>query len=256
MLMLPLQSGSSGNCVFVEAAGVRLLIDAGVSGVQAERRLAAAGVDIRTVDALLVSHDHSDHVRCAGIFQRKYEIPILATAKTLDAAERWKPLGRLFDVRPFASGDTVRVGRVSIETVPTPHDAADGVGFVVDDGKRRLGILTDLGHVFDGLADVIASLDAVLLESNHDEAMLEGGPYPAFLKRRIRGPAGHISNAEAAVLLRGAARGGMAWACLGHLSGENNTPELALGTHRDLGLPGLPLHVASRDAAGPILKVE
>lgn len=253
--MLPLQSGSSGNCVFVEAAGVRLLVDAGVSGVQAERRLAAAGVDIRTVDALLVSHDHSDHVRCAGVFQRKYKIPILATEKTLDAAERWSPLGRLFDVRPFTSGDTVRLGPLSIETVRTPHDAADGVGFVVDDGRRRLGVLTDLGHVFDGLAQLVSSLDAVLLESNHDVAMLEGGPYPAFLKSRIRGPAGHISNDEAAALLRGAAPRRMAWACLAHLSHENNTPRLALETHRALGAKGLQLHVASRSAAGPALEV-
>ena len=110
--------------------------------------------------------------------------------------------------------------------------------FVVDDGKHRLGILTDLGHVFSGLADVIASLDAVLLESNYDPDMLANGPYPDWLKERIAGPAGHISNFEAAELLKTAASKRMKWACLGHLSQDNNTPKLALATHRKiLGRP-------------------
>ncbi len=127
--------------------------------------------------------------------------------------------------------------------------------FVVDDGKHRLGILTDLGHVFDGLADVIASLDAVLLESNYDPDMLANGSYPDWLKERISGPAGHISNFEAAELLLAAASKRMKWACLGHLSQDNNTPKLALETHRKILGDRLPLFVATRYEASGVMEI-
>jgi len=142
-----------------------------------------------------------------------------------------------------------------VETISTPHDAEDGVVFVMDDRKHRLGILTDLGHVFNGLGDVIASLDAVLLESNYDPEMLANGSYPDWLKRRIAGPAGHISNLEAADLLLAAASKRMKWACLAHLSQENNTPNLALKTHRRMLGDRLPLRVATRYEASRVMEV-
>jgi phosphoribosyl 1,2-cyclic phosphodiesterase len=129
------------------------------------------------------------------------------------------------------------------------------VVFVVDDGKHRLGILTDLGHVFTGLDDLIASLDAVLLESNYDPQMLAQGPYPAWLKTRISGPAGHLSNFEAAELLQKVALARLKWACLGHLSRDNNTPELALATHRKMLGDRLPLHLATRYQVSDVLEV-
>ena len=135
-------------------------------------------------------------------------------------------------------GKRVKFGKVVVETIPTPHDAEDGVVFVVDDGKHRLGILTDLGHVFDGLGDVIASLDAVLLESNYDPEMLANGPYPESLKKRIAGPHGHISNFEAAELLNTAASKRMKWACLGHLSAGQQHAEAGPGhAPQDSGRP-------------------
>ena len=127
--------------------------------------------------------------------------------------------------------------------------------FVVDDGKHRLGILTDLGHVFSGLDDLIASLDAVLLESNYDPDMLANGPYPDSLKERIAGPAGHISNFEAAELLLAAASKRIKWACLGHLSHDNNTPKLALATHRKILGKRLPIFVATRYETSDVLQV-
>ena len=127
--------------------------------------------------------------------------------------------------------------------------------FVVDDGQRRLGILTDLGHVFDGLNSVLESLDAVLIESNYDAEMLADGSYPEFLKRRIRGPGGHLSNVEAAGLLDAAAGGRLQWACLAHLSEENNAPDTALQTHRDILGNRLGLCVASRYEATEVLEV-
>ena len=234
MRMIALQSGSNGNAVYVEAEGVRLLFDAGISGAAAQQRLAALGRDIRQVDALLISHDHADHVRAAGVYQRKFGLPLHATARTLQAAAARKSLGRLQQVFHFRPGDVLRFDKVAVETIPTPHDGVEGVAFVVDDGRHRLGILTDLGHVFAGLADVVASLDAMLLESNYDPQMLRQGSYPEFLKRRIAGPGGHISNVEAAELLARAIDRRARWVCLGHLSEENNRPELVLRTHRQL----------------------
>ncbi len=238
------QSGSNGNSIFVRAGGVRILIDAGLSGIRAKERLASLGEDITRVDALIISHDHSDHISSAGIFQRKFGMPIYATAKTMDAAAG--SLGKLSDVRTFRRGHAIRIGEVTVESIPTPHDAAEGSVFVISYGGRRLGVLTDLGHVFEGLGELIAGLDAVFLESNYDPKMLDEGPYPEHLKRRIRGPRGHISNLEAAELLSAHGRS-LRWACLAHLSETNNTPRHALKCHREvLGAGGPALHVASR----------
>lgn len=254
MQVISLQSGSNGNCIYVEAGGVQLLLDAGISGIQVEERLALHGRDARAVDAVLISHDHADHSRSMGILHRTFGLPIYATAKTYQAANRYG-LGEIGDLRQFRSGETLHFGRALVETISTPHDAEDGVVFVVDDGKHRLGILTDLGHVFSGLSDVIASLDAVLLESNYDPDMLTTGSYPGWLKKRIAGPGGHISNIEAAEVLRSSASQRMKWACLAHLSEDNNTPKLALETHRrNLG-SRLPLFVASRYEATEIMEV-
>ena len=253
MIAIALQSGSSGNSIYVESCGVRLLFDAGISGITAERRLAAHGRSIREVDAVIISHDHSDHARHAGVYQRKYGLPLYITERTLEAAQKRCGLGRLRDVRFFVSGGELRFGPVSVLTVPTPHDGEDGSVFVVDSKQKRLGIMTDLGHVFDGLVREVPSLDAVFMESNYDAAMLSSGPYPAFLKRRIQGPGGHISNLEAAELLRSGAR--LKWACLSHLSGENNDPVLALNTHRSVLGTEITLYAASRQSSTGVLHI-
>jgi phosphoribosyl 1,2-cyclic phosphodiesterase len=254
MRIISLQSGSNGNCIYVEAGGVRLLFDAGISGIRAKQRLARHGRDIAHVDALLISHDHVDHARSMGVYHRKFGMPVYATAKTHQAASRYG-LGAIGDLRHFAAGETLRFDSVTVETVPTPHDGVDGVAFVVDDGTHRLGVLTDLGHVFADLADVIGSLDAVLLESNYDPDMLAGGPYPEFLKKRIAGPGGHISNVEAADLLQSKSTARLKWVCLAHLSADNNTPELAVETHHRILGRRLPIMAASRYEASDVLEV-
>ena len=255
MQVISLQSGSNGNCIYVEAGDVRLLFDAGISGRRAEQRLAAGGRDIRQVDGLLVSHDHADHARNLGVYQRKFALPVYVTATTLAAAGARCRLGALGEVHYFTAGSILRFGEVAVETIRTPHDGADGVAFVVDDGRRRVGILTDLGHVFKGLREVLATLDAVLLESNYDPDMLAEGPYPEFLKRRIDGVAGHISNIDAAELLRSARGPRLRWACLAHLSQDNNTPALALATHRSVLGDRLAIHVAGRYESTGVLSV-
>ncbi|MFO8073604.1 MAG: MBL fold metallo-hydrolase [Polyangia bacterium] len=254
MRALFLQSGSNGNCAYVEAGGLGLLFDAGISGVRAERRLAEHGVEIRDAHALLISHEHGDHVRCAGVLHRKFGCALHITSPTLEAAGRRYDLGRIRPPERFDSGDRLRFRDVLVETIPTPHDGRDGVAFVVEHRGRRLGILTDLGHPFDGLADLIRSCDGVLLESNHDSEMLKNGPYPPRLEARISGPGGHLSNREAASLLASAGER-LRWACLAHLSEENNTPATALATCREAVGRRLELHVAGRYGPSAVLEL-
>ena len=254
MQVISLQSGSNGNSIYVEANGVRLLFDAGISGSQAQERLALHGRDIAAVDAVLISHDHVDHARSMGIYHRKFGLPVYVTAETYRAARRHK-LGKIEDIWHFSAGESLRFGKVAVETIATPHDGADGVVFVVDDGKHRLGVLTDLGHVFSELEDIIGSLDAVLLESNYDSDMLATGPYPEWLKERIEGPGGHISNLESAELLLKAASKRMKWACLAHLSQDNNTSDVAVETHYKILRRRLPLHVATRYGVTGVMEV-
>ncbi|MCK4537801.1 MAG: MBL fold metallo-hydrolase [Candidatus Krumholzibacteria bacterium] len=255
MKAVSLQSGSNGNCIYVETDDVRILFDAGISGIQAENRLKTIGRDIRDVDCVIISHDHSDHTRCAGIFSRKYDLDVRMTPKTYSTVNSRGLCGRFQNISHFNAGEVIRFNNTVIETVPTPHDGVDGVVFVVDDSRRRLGVLTDLGHVFDGLPELLMSLDGVYLESNYDVSMLENGPYPAFLKKRITGDGGHISNIEAADLLSPAFGRKLKWASLAHLSEQNNDPETALDTHRNILGNNVELSVASRYRVSSILSL-
>jgi phosphoribosyl 1,2-cyclic phosphodiesterase len=254
VIAISLQSGSSGNCIYVETDRARLLFDAGISCAQAARRLAMHGRDIRNVDALIISHDHADHVRHAGVYQRRVGMPIYITPLTLNRALTRHSLGRLNDVNYFFAGGELTFGDVTVETIPTPHDSADGAIFIVSSEGKHLGIWTDVGHLFKELFSLMPSLDAVFIESNYDPAMLENGSYPAFLKERIKGPRGHLSNAEATELLQSGGR--LQWACLSHLSQNNNSPEIAFQTHREIIGNGLPLYTASRHTATGIFSID
>lgn len=251
MLTFSLQSGSNGNAIYVEANGTRLLFDAGISGRMAESRMAVHSRDIRSIDALIISHDHSDHVRCAGVYQRKFGLPIYMTRPTHDAVR--SDLGILSDVTYFTSGDALVFGGVTVHTIPTRHDAADGVGFVIESAGKRLAILTDLGHAFPGLQDVLESVDAAYLECNYDQEMLAAGSYPARLKARIRSDGGHLSNNESAELLHACGRRRPRWVAVAHLSEENNDPILAIGAqHRAVGRD-YPVFLAPRWGCSEVL---
>ena len=254
MKVIALNSGSNGNCIYVESGGVRLLFDAGISGNQAQTRLASHGRDIEDVSALVISHEHRDHNQCLGVYQRKFGLPVHITPGTLTVANKMLKLGSLSNVRYFTAGAALQFGHVTVETIPTPHDAVDSVAFVVDDGSRRLGIVTDLGHATDRLIAVMRTLDAVVIESNHDLAMLTNGSYPNSLKRRISGLHGHLSNVDSAELVNQAGTR-LKWACLAHLSEDNNDPDLAVATHRRILGARMPIFVASRHAATDELEV-
>ena len=252
MITFSLQSGSNGNSIYVEAGGVRLLFDAGISGRQAEGRMRVHKRDIRELDGVIISHDHNDHVRCAGIYQRKFKMPIYMTRPTHGAINC--DLGPLGDVRYFRSGRPLEFNGVTVHTIRTPHDAADGAAFVVEHEGRRLGILTDLGHPFRLLRALLTTLDAVYLESNYDPDLLADGPYPQPLQERIRGPHGHLSNQEAAELLRSTGRR-LRWAALAHLSEQNNDPDLAFDTHHRILGRCFPLRLASRYDVSEVMEV-
>lgn len=253
MITFSLQSGSNGNSIYVEADGVRLLFDAGISGATAERRMAVHARDIRDVDALIISHNHTDHVRCAGVYQRKFGLPICMTRRT--RAATWCDLGKLTDVRYFTSGDTLEFSDVSVRTIRTAHDAADGVAFVVQCAGKRLGILTDLGHPFLGLQDILEGVDAAYLESNYDPDLLEAGDYPPQLKARIRGERGHLSNDEAAQLIGACGRRRPRWVAVAHLSQDNNRPELAITAQHAAVGEHYPVYHAPRHECSVLLSV-
>lgn len=251
MDIISLQSGSSGNCVLVHSGTTRVLFDVGISGRQVEQRLARTGHDIRDVDAIVLSHEHSDHICGLGVIHRKFGVPVYANQRTWKAAQARPSTGRIDDPRHFVTGKSFCIGELQIQTFRTPHDAAEGVCFVIEDrnGGQRFGLLTDLGHLFVGLQEIVCSVDAVLLESNYDTAMLRQGRYPQRLKDRITGKRGHISNEEAAQLLSLCQGSQLQWACLGHLSAENNNPAAALETHRRCLGDRFPLYCADRSEA-------
>ena len=255
ILTCSLQSGSNGNAIYVEHDGVRLLFDAGITARQAKLRLAQhGGRTPHGMDGIILSHDHSDHTRHAGVMARMFRIPLYCTELTYGVVRA--QLGRVPDLRHFRAGEALTFGdgKLRVTTIPTPHDAADGVCFVVESAESRLGIFTDLGHPFLALHGALRTVDAAYLESNYDPQMLATGPYPEDLKRRIRGEHGHISNEEAAELLAGCGRR-FKWVALAHLSHENNHPDVALRTHRARLGPDFPLWVATRHSVSALQAV-
>ncbi len=253
MITFSLQSGSNGNCIYVEAGGVRLLFDAGISGKEAAARMAVHGRDIRDCTALIISHDHTDHISGAGIFHRKFGMPVHMTRGAYTAVKN--QLGDIDDIRYFSAGDCLEFGDVRVHTIPTPHDGIDTVCFVVEHETRRLGIMTDLGHPFRGLEQALEEIDAAYLECNYDPHLLWNGRYAEHLKRRIAGQGGHISNDEAAELTKRCTTPRLKWLAAAHLSQENNRPDLAIEAYRRRIGTTLPVFVASRFEVGRLLEV-
>lgn len=226
MKIVVLRSGSSGNATLFEAAGTRVLVDAGISPRALRGELRAAGVD-EAPDAIVLTHGHRDHVgQCVAIAEA-LGIPIHAS----HATARIAPLRGRSDVRVFRSRQPFSIGAVTISPMPVPHDAAQ-VALVVEGGGRRAALVTDLGEVPAGLREHLEGCEVALLESNHDLDMLRRGPYPPFLKRRIASSKGHLSNAQAQELLRALPREAHT-VVLMHLSKTNNRPEIALASARE-----------------------
>lgn len=231
MIFCPLYSGSSGNALYIEYEGTKLLIDAGKSGKMITDALEFIGVDPMSLDGILITHEHSDHIAGAGILSRKLKVPIYASAMTWQAMEekiKTVPAGCR---REFQVGQDFYIGQLGIAPFATPHDAADPCGFRFWGGQMSVSIATDLGYFSADVRSAVAGSHLVLLESNHDPDMLRANDhYNARLKQRILGRRGHLSNADAAEAVVELVSTGVENIILGHLSGENNRPALALET--------------------------
>jgi len=221
-----LGSGSGGNAVVVESGGRRILIDAGFSCRELTRRMALLDVDPKSISALILTHEHQDHCRGADAFARRYKVPVLATAGTRQLAGLKED--RFRSTVLIRSGEPREVAGFVIEPFLIPHDAAEPVGFVVEDAfGRRLGLVADIGCRTSLAWGRLRDLDVLLLETNHDLDMLRNGPYPWSLKQRVAGRHGHLSNREAAEGLPELMGGRLSWVALYHLSRTNNLPALA-----------------------------
>ena len=263
MYFCPLFSGSSGNALFCQYGNTRLLIDAGKPGRKIDEALRSIGVAPETLSGVLITHEHSDHIQGVGILSRKYHLPLFATPGTWAAME-----GKIGKVDPslrqeIQAGRDFYLGQMGVVPFPIPHDAADPVGYRLYGGSLSVATATDLGHFSRYVFDQIAGSDLILLESNHDPDLLRANPhYNAMLKARILGDHGHLSNFSCAEALVSLIAAGTGTVLLGHLSGENNTPELAWQVSRErLAREGIQagrdvqMSVALRDRTGPVYTI-
>ena len=262
MRFCPLFSGSSGNCIFIEGGGVRVLVDAGLAGRTIINALAGINVSPDTIDAIVVTHEHSDHIKGVGVISRRYSIPVYANSATWDAMS---PLiGEVAPscVRIFETDRDFFIHELNVLPFATPHDAAESVGYCFNHKGAQVSTLTDVGHINARLLSAVQESDIILLESNHDVEMLKAGSYPYTLKRRILGDNGHLSNDAAGEALVKLYKCGLRNAVLGHLSHENNLEPLALETVRqalrneDIFDEEFSLCVAHRDRAAGMFEIE
>ncbi len=226
MELTVLASGSKGNCTYIRGESGALLIDAGLSARETLRRLANVGADTSLIEGILVTHEHIDHIRGVDVLARKLHVPVYATGGTLEAfMEKCGSISA--DTRRCRCNEAFAVGDFSVEPFAASHDAREPCGFSITEGDLRAGCCTDTGTVTPAIFDHLASCDGILLESNHCPKMLKEGPYPAYLKSRIRSRRGHLSNPDAARCLQQLA-GRIHMAILAHVSEINNTPEKVL----------------------------
>lgn len=223
MRFASLGSGSKGNATLVEAGDTRVLVDCGFSCSQTEKRLARLDLEPDALNAILVTHEHSDHIAGVARLSRRYGLPVWMTAGTRAVHKG----GELASWHCINSHQPFAVGNLQVQPFPVPHDAREPCQFVFSDGERRFGLLTDVGSITPHMVAALDGLDALMLECNHDPAMLAAGPYPPSLKQRVGGPYGHLSNAQAAELLSKIDTAGLQHLVAAHISEKNNLPQLA-----------------------------
>ncbi|HZK25944.1 MAG TPA: MBL fold metallo-hydrolase [Thermoclostridium sp.] len=262
LTLASLYSGSSGNAIYVSNENTKVLVDAGLSGKKIEQAISSIGEDIGNIQAILISHEHSDHILGAGVLARRYGIPIYANERTWDAMSCALKKINSECIQVFNTGDTFNIGDLEIQAFEIPHDAVEPVGFNISYNCKKITIATDIGHLSEYLLSCLEGSDMVLIESNHDVEMLKVGRYPWSLKQRILGDTGHLCNEMAAEVVSYLAKRGTKKFLLGHLSQENNFPELAFETVKNalressiIAGQDVYLSVARRDRASEQISV-
>jgi phosphoribosyl 1,2-cyclic phosphodiesterase len=252
-----LASGSKGNAIYVGCGRTAILVDAGLSGKEIEKRFASAGLSPKTLNAVVVSHEHSDHIRGVGIIARRYHLPVYISAKTARAAA--SQLGRVDELCHFDIGASFVIGDMEIHPFATSHDATDSAGFTIAHNGRKIGIATDLGIATGLVKYHLKQCALLILEANHDPSMLADGPYPWPLKQRIKSRDGHLSNNASRDLLTEIRHDGLRHVILAHLSETNNSPQKVMETIQPAvgdNCGNIQLHMACQDHCTQVIVID
>ena len=265
MRLCSIASGSSGNCIYVGSDHTHLLVDTGISKKRIEEGLHELQIKGNELDGILVTHEHADHIQGLGVFSRKYEIPIYATPGTIQGIKCYKGLGKMPEglLHEISTDKEFTLGDININPFAISHDANEPCGYRLDHSGKSIAVATDLGKYDEYTVEALKDVNALLLEANHDIHMLEVGPYPYYLKQRVMGDRGHLSNELSGRLLCDILHENLKQVLLGHLSKENNFAELAYETVKleitlgDNPYKGeeIPITVASRDSVSKIYDV-
>lgn len=263
MRLVSIASGSSGNCIYIGSETSHILVDAGISNKRIEQGLNEIGLKGSEINGIVITHEHSDHVKGLGVLARKHGVPIYGTKETLEEIAAMSSLGEFSRdlLKPILPDAEFSVGDLEILPFSVDHDAANPVAYRVKCGQKQAAVATDMGHYDQYVIDHLQGLDALLLEANHDVNMLQTGPYPYYLKRRILGNHGHLSNENAGRLLNHLLHDRLKHIFLGHLSKENNYEALAYETVKleiDMGdspykASDFPIEVAKRDQMSQVV---
>lgn len=263
MRLCSIASGSSGNCIYVGDENTHLLIDTGISKKRIEAGLEALDVKGEEINGILITHEHVDHIQGLGVFSRKYEVPIYGTKGTIEGIRKCSNLGKMPEglLHEIRTDEDFEVGDIKIHPFRISHDANEPSGYRMENSTKAVAVATDLGKYDEYIVENLKDLNALVLEANHDIHMLEVGPYPYPLKRRVMGDKGHLSNELSGRLLCDILHENLEFVILGHLSKENNYEELAYETVKLEITMGnnpykgedIPMMVAKRDTISKII---
>ncbi|RZB30458.1 MAG: hypothetical protein SRB1_02738 [Desulfobacteraceae bacterium Eth-SRB1] len=250
-----LASGSKGNAIYISDGLTSILVDAGLSGIEIERRLKSKGLCPEDLDAILVSHEHNDHIQGVGILSRRFGLPVYINRKTIEASSSY--IGNIQNIVNFDTGSPFAINNLKIHPFSISHDAEDPAGFTICLNNTKIGIATDLGIATAMVKEHLKDCTLLILEANHDPDMLQNGPYPWPLKQRIRDRTGHLSNEDSKNLLHEVQHDRLKHVILAHMSETNNTPEKALNVvGRAITHSRTRITVASQDVSGELIRVK